>query len=481
MLIVPAENKPNWSNPPLITIGLIVLNLLVFLLYQGNDDEIAHRAEQVYRTHNLIQMERDHYIDYLKKNDGDSLDVLAQLQDESLRNEYLVQSIVYDRGFDQYLDTLWQQARIPDTEAAQTWRDHRQLFEEQRDRLSAIVAGLTPADAKLWTFLTSLFLHGGWAHLLGNMVFLFLFGFALEAVLRPHVYLGMYLACGIVASGLFVLLNRESHIPLVGASGAISGLMGMYLALYRFRQIRFFYTVLFYFGEFRAPALLILPLWLAKELYGHFFVDSNTAYWAHIGGLIAGALLMLSARESNKQFSETQVTKDQGDEIEATFKKIQLAMTQLDYSKAQALARWLCDRHTTDPRPWHTLFDLHKLQPHQKTFHEVVQTILKQFCDPQSDLTVWQSHIEAILREYASITSATPALTGTIYLMLANKYWRNDGYQKSDAYLQLALHNGADGEGALELLDAMRAYYRQRGQVRTATRLAEEIGRLRSE
>lgn len=481
MLIVPAENKPDWSNPPLITIGLILLNLLVFLLYQGNDEEIAQNAVQIYLSENLIEVERDLYLDHLKKNHAEDPAFLVQLDGESIPDEHLIWGIFYDRGFDQYLDKLWQQGQIPLTETTQNWRTHRQLFEHQRNRLSAIAAGLTPAESKPWTYLTSLFLHGGWAHLLGNMVFLFLFGFALEAVLRPQIFLGMYLASGVAASALFVVLNLGSYIPLVGASGAISGLMGMYLALYQFRRIRFFYTVFFYFGEFRAPALLVLPLWLAKELYGHFFEDTNTAYWAHIGGLLAGALMMFLAKNSKQQFAETQAAKTQEDEIETTLKKIRLAMTQLEYNKAQGLARWLCDRHATNPATWRTLFDLHKLQPHQKAFHQAVQCILKQFCDPQSNLAEWQPHIETILKEYSSITSDTPALTGDIYLAMAKKYWVNKSYQKAETYLKLARQNGADRTATIRLLEEMQAYQHQRGRAKTAALLAQEIERLRAE
>lgn len=481
MLIVPAENKPDWSNPPLITIGLILVNLLVFLFYQGNDEDIAENAMQTYQAHNLIEVERDNFLDYLEMRYADDPVFLAQINDDVISNEHLIQLIFFDRDFDQYLQTLWQQDRIPLTEVTQTWRVNRQLFEQQRNRLSAIAAGLTPAEAKPWTFLTSIFLHGSWAHLLGNMVFLFLFGFALEAVLRPHVFLGMYLASGVVASALFVVLNLGSYVPLVGASGAISGLMGMYLALYQFRRIRFFYTVFFYFGEFRAPALLVLPLWLAKELYGHFFEESNTAYFAHIGGLLAGALMMFFAKESNKQFAETQTAKTQDDEIESTLKKIRLAMTQLEYSKAQGLARWLCDRHSTNPSTWHTLFDLHKLQPHQDAFHQTVFTIVKQFCDPQSNIAEWQPHIETMLKEYSSIASVTPALSGDCYLEMASKYWANDAYQKAEAHLALAQQKGANRQATLHLLEAMQAYYHQRGRGRTAARLSEEITRLSSQ
>src|SRR5690625_5536912 len=78
------------------------------------------------------------------------------------------------------------------------------------------------------------------------MIFLFLFGFTLEAVLRPHTYVLMYLASGLAASALHMSFNLGSMVPVIGASGAISGLMGMYLSLYRLRRIRFFYTVGFY-------------------------------------------------------------------------------------------------------------------------------------------------------------------------------------------------------------------------------------------
>lgn len=481
MLIVPAENKPDWSNPPLITIGLIVVNLLVFLFYQGNDQDLAQNAAQTYRAYNLIEVDRDYYLDYLRAHRADDPVLLARISDDAIPNEHLIQRIFFDRGFDQYLETLWQEGQISLTETTQTWRSNRQLFEQQRNRLSAIAAGLTPAEAKPWTFITSQFLHGGWGHLLGNMVFLFLFGFALEAVLRPHVFLGMYLTSGVVACALFVVLNLGSYIPLVGASGAISGLMGMYLALYQFRRIRFFYTVFFYFGEFRAPALLVLPLWLAKELYGHFFEDSNTAYWAHIGGLLAGALMMFFAKESNKQFAETQTAKTDEDEIESTLKKIRLAMTQLDYSKAQGLARWLCERHSRNPRTWQTLFDLHKLQPHQQAFHQAVRSILKQFCHPQSSITEWQPHIETMLKEYSSSVSATLALSGDMYLAMANKYWINKAHLKADASLTLAQQKGANRLATLKLLEPMQAFYQERGRAKTAARLSKEIARLRAE
>src|SRR5690625_7140627 len=110
------------------------------------------------------------------------------------------------------------------------------------------------------------------------MIFLFLFGFTLEAVLRPHTYVLMYLASGLAATALHMSFNLGSMVAVIGASGAISGLMGMYLSLYRLPRIRLFHTVGVYFGELPAPALSILPLCLGIVESGYFLVEAALAY-----------------------------------------------------------------------------------------------------------------------------------------------------------------------------------------------------------
>src|SRR5690606_8101923 len=177
-----------------------------------------------------------------------------------------------------------------------------------------------------------------------------------------------YLLSGVAANLLHLGFNLGEYVPVVGASGAISGLMGMYLALYRLRKIRFFYTLGFYFGEFRAPALFIFPLWIGKEIYGHFFIESNTAYAAHLGGLLAGAGLMLLARTSQRDFSEQQETKNHADGLNANLKKIDQALANLDASKASLLINSACRNHPLDPRPWRMRYNLARSQPRSKVF-----------------------------------------------------------------------------------------------------------------
>jgi membrane associated rhomboid family serine protease len=468
MLIIPIENKPEWSKPPIVTIGLILLNLLVFLFYQGSDNEIAEEAVKIYQQHKLLEFEREHFLAYSKQEYPELAQDLAKISNPAERDAYLMQGILFDRGFDHYLQQAWTNFRIPLTPENETWPKHRKLFEEQRNRLSSIEGGMTPAEAAPFTFISSQFLHGGWDHLFGNMVFLFLFGFTLETVLRPHVYLGMYLASGLAANFLHLVFNHDSYIPVVGASGAISGLMGMYLALYRLRKIRFFYTVFVYFGEFRAPALFILPLWLAKELYGHFFIDSNTAYWAHIGGLLAGAGMMFFARRTQQEFTQIQEVKVQENIGEQKLKKIQQAMTALDFTKARILARQACEQQPLDPRPWRMRYDLAKSQPHSKEFHETVFAVLKQFVAKETPYASWKSSIDEILHQYRNLHPKAPALTGNISLALAHKFWQANAIKPAEEFLLRAQQQGVKNPTMTRMLMQMANYYQQRQQLEKA-------------
>src|SRR5690606_22718779 len=153
--------------------------------------------------------------------------------------------------------------------------------------------GLIPAEMEPLSFISYQFLHGDIMHLLGNMFFLVVCGFAVEAAIGHLRFLLFYLITGIAGGLLHALLNPESSTTLVGASGAVSGVMAMYLGVFRLRKIEFFYWFFIFVGYFRAPALLILPVYVGKELVDYFSDgDSNVAFMAHVGGFVAGAALI---------------------------------------------------------------------------------------------------------------------------------------------------------------------------------------------
>jgi membrane associated rhomboid family serine protease len=161
---------------------------------------------------------------------------------------------------------------------------------------------LVPAEAikgqESYTILTSMFLHGGWMHLIGNMLFLYIFGDNMEDLLGHVGFLGFYLASGLAAAAGQVFSAPGSVVPMVGASGAIAGVMGGYLLMFPRARIDVLVIIVFLIKIFTIPAWLMLGIWFALQLVNGFAMDvagGGVAYWAHAGGFIAGVVLVLPA------------------------------------------------------------------------------------------------------------------------------------------------------------------------------------------
>ncbi len=146
------------------------------------------------------------------------------------------------------------------------------------------------------TTVTSMFLHGGLLHLLGNMLFLYIYGDNIEDVLGHFGFAAFYAVAGFAAAGLHIATNPASDIPVVGASGAISGVMGAYLLLYPKAKVDIALVLVIFFKIFTLPAYIVLGLWMLFQLFNGFATvgtDSGVAYWAHVGGFAAGVIVVL--------------------------------------------------------------------------------------------------------------------------------------------------------------------------------------------
>jgi membrane associated rhomboid family serine protease len=150
------------------------------------------------------------------------------------------------------------------------------------------------------TPLTSMFLHGGWGHLLGNALFLWVFGNNVEDSMGRFRYLLFYVLCGLAAALAQIAINPASPVPMVGASGAISGVLGGYLVLYPRVQVRVLFIFFIFIQIVRVPAYLVLLLWIGYQVVLGIpmltgldaEVSSGIAVFAHIGGFAAGVLLV---------------------------------------------------------------------------------------------------------------------------------------------------------------------------------------------
>lgn len=152
-----------------------------------------------------------------------------------------------------------------------------------------------PGGLRWGAVVTSMFMHGSWFHLLGNMWFLWIFGNNIEDSMGHLRFLAFYLLTGVAASGAHVFSAAGSMVPTVGASGAISGVMGAYLLLYPKIAIDTLFVLFFYIRVIAVPAWLILGEWFAIQLFQGMYTPvegAGVAFWAHIGGFVAGVVLI---------------------------------------------------------------------------------------------------------------------------------------------------------------------------------------------
>jgi membrane associated rhomboid family serine protease len=164
------------------------------------------------------------------------------------------------------------------------------------------------AEPAWWTVLTSMFMHGGWFHLLGNMWFLWVFGNNIEDSMGHGRFVMFYLLCGAAAAAAQAFADPRSAVPMVGASGAIGGVLGGYLVLYPHVRVHTLVTLGFFWTTVALPAYVMLGYWFVLQLVMGTVgalaeAQGGVAFWAHVGGFVAGLVLikLLANRELMEQ------------------------------------------------------------------------------------------------------------------------------------------------------------------------------------
>lgn len=183
-----------------------------------------------------------------------------------------------------------------------------QMFSSQESRLMFLEFGMVPREVVLghrpWTLITSMFLHGGFFHILGNMLYLWIFGDNVEDALGRLPYVLVYLLSGLFGSVLHIVVDPTSAIPTIGASGAISGVMGAYFILYPRARVLTLVPIFYFIRIIYLPASVLLGFWILLQLlYGCAAPAGmgGVAYFAHIGGFVVGVAAGLLARRRRRQ------------------------------------------------------------------------------------------------------------------------------------------------------------------------------------
>ncbi len=349
-----------------------MINVLVFFVFQSDENEDYNKAIDYYLNSPLVTLEYSKY--YQFKHPKASEEKLQNLQVDGLD----VQELIMDDLWSAKIET----ALYPESSIEYAnWQQHRQQFEHLLMQVTYYGKGLRPAKFSLLTDFTHMFLHGDAWHLFGNMVFLLIFGFSLEIIFGAFKYLGLYLLSGLGAGLFFTLLNSTSYMPLVGASGAISGLMGCYAMVYGLRKIQFFYWFLVRFDYIKLPALVVLPVWLLKEIWEYSNnPESNVAYMAHVGGLLTGALLAFILKYQttvNKEYLEGSDEEDERDPISENLESALDAMRRLNFPKAKTFLVKVVNAQPANIRALELLYQIEKLKPLQSSFKALLERIFE--------------------------------------------------------------------------------------------------------
>ncbi|EJL78138.1 putative membrane protein [Variovorax sp. CF313] len=361
-----------------MTVLLILVNMIVWWGPQRSEENARERAAHYYVNSVLPELELPPFVEWLEKTDPKRGKLARRMLPHEETYPQLLESLQNDRKF---LAKLQADGIITPTNPQYgEWKRDRQQYEAMLP--TPFTARWSQdytkdAEFKPWTWITAAFLHGSTGHLLGNMLFLFLFGFSVELALGRGTYLSFYLLGAVGASALAGWAYAGKDGYGLGASGAISALMGMYAVMYRLKRIRFFYQLFFYFNYVTAPALLLLPAWIVNELMQHWLGGQGIAYMAHLGGLLTGAALMTGALLLRRvQAPETAAAPepDRFGEHVAAAQKFGAAMK---FDKACGEWRAAAALRPGDSDTLRAWFNTARLQPASDDFHQAARRIFR--------------------------------------------------------------------------------------------------------
>jgi len=354
MIILPLHKPLNRRHFPAVTAALVLINCLIFGVFQSGDRDVEESAAHHYAASGLVKTEWDWLKEAAAPAEQDLWQAKQTLQDWRDQNVPELAIAYYQAQLIEALPGFLEDAhagRFADREeeAWQSWAAQRQRYESILEDSFSRTFSLKQHAPTLTTLFSHMFLHGSLMHLLGNMLFLCLLGLLVEGALGRGLFLTSYLLTGLAAAGFTLAVNWGGAGAMLGASGAIAGLMGLFAVIYGRRRVRFFYWFFVYFDYIRAPAIVLLPAWLGWELL-QFVVNqgSNVAYEAHIGGLLAGSLLGLGIQQLGAVREDFLNEEEHRDRDRDQLKKAQRAVTELKPQQAKLLLRPLIEAHPED-------------------------------------------------------------------------------------------------------------------------------------
>lgn len=289
MLILPLHRPFTRANFPFVTVALALINVFVFFALQFGDHAGLAKLREYYVSSGLGAIEAPAYQRHLRETHQSRATEKYTSLAERERLAYVGMNTLTDVSFAQALRSG---ALFEDARALEQWRPLRARYEDMQREVFTLRHIMRSSEIDPWRMFSAAFLHGDPMHLIGNMVFLLAIGLLVEGAVGPLLLIVLYVLGAYGSSAASLWWRWGEAGGGLGASGAIAALMGAFCLVWGFRPVRFFYWIGVIFDYVRAPAILLLPVWLGWEVYNLFAnQDLGIGFDAHAGGLISGALI----------------------------------------------------------------------------------------------------------------------------------------------------------------------------------------------
>lgn len=450
-MFLPLDRKPDWRNPPLITLIILVINVLFWYIWQTNDEKYSVEASEYYVYSGLYKTELRKYEEYLN-----SKDKLTEMDIDrfSRAAQKLTHEMQKDGEFQNKLDA--DKIIKPEDAGYDDWHSKRTKYLYLRERVVANKYGLTPSHPTLLTYFTNMFLHGSNGHLWGNMVVFVLMGYVVELILGRSLYLLGYIFSGLTAGWLYVLLFPNSAIPGIGASGAIAGVMGMYVVIFGLRKVNFFYFLFVYFDYVRAPAILMLPFFIAYQAIIQFVFVTNVNVAAHVGGIFGGALFAGVLKFIPGAINIAYVDeKRKEDTFNADYQQAQKLLASMKIDEAREKFEALLKQRPNDITIKQQLYTISKYNPASEPYHYYAAQLLNL---PGSDrATVKIIHDTFV--EYAAKAKPKPRWTPELMISMATRFAASGYMEEAEKLVNFMIKAKADFSRNPEGLAALAKYF----------------------
>ena len=458
MFFIPLEKNIDWKSPPVITLLLVIINTFCYFGFQSNDNKSYSVAVEYYFDSGLANIELPYYAEYLENKKNIFARFIKEENKEnkenkklSKRKKFTLFSKMLNDG--DFLTKLENEQIIKNTDVNYSkWKSLSAKFKRKINKATFYSYGLKTYKVTFTTIFSHMFLHANFEHLFWNMVFLFIFGFSVEMILGWQVYLSAYLLAGIGSAFFWVMLEPGGAVPGIGASGAISGLVGMYTVLFGLRKIRFIYFLFVFYDTIKAPALITLPLWLGYQLYSHYFTPSHINNLAHAGGIISGALIAYIAKKIHKNINTEYMDENNVKEsFNKRFAKGMELVASLKIDQAKNIFLQLNKENPENIAILKQLFNLSKFDPKSDDFHNFARNIINTSDDnPQTN-----KDIIDVYNEYVTRAKPAPKLNAEIMFKLFRRFLKEGLLEDAEKIIALLLKNKIKNQNMLESLQIM--------------------------